>query len=66
MTRRRMIEGSDVTVLYLAAREHGVVEYVEDGGRVVVVVTESGDALRFHLMASAHFITQDHSARLAF
>jgi hypothetical protein len=63
--RRLLTEGSEVTVIYLAAREAGTVEHLEDGGRVAVVVTESGSVLRFQLMASAHYITQDRSARLA-
>jgi hypothetical protein len=63
--RRLLTEGSEVTVIYLAAREGGVVESLEDAGRVAVVVTESGSVLRFQLMASAHYITQDRSARLA-
>ena len=50
--------------MYLAAREHGVVEQLEDGGRVAVVLTDGGDVLRFHLMASVHYTTQDRSARL--
>jgi hypothetical protein len=59
-------EGAEVTVVYLAAREHGVVERVEDDGRGLLVLTDSGSLLRFQLMASAHFITPDRSARLAF
>ena len=64
--RRVLHEGSEVTVLYLAATEDGVVVRVEDGGRAVEVVTENGQALRFQLMASAHYVTQDRSARLRF
>jgi hypothetical protein len=64
--RRVLNEGSEVTVLYLAASEHGVVVRVEDEGRVVVVVTEQGETLRFLLMASAHYVTRDRSARLRF
>ena len=59
-------EGADVTVVYLAAREHGVVERVEDDGRALLVLTDGGTLLRFQLMASAHYITPDRSARLAF
>jgi hypothetical protein len=59
-----LTEGSDVTVVYLAATEHGVVERLEDGGRVALVVTDGGDVLRFVLMASADYITVDRSARL--
>jgi hypothetical protein len=62
--RRVLNEGAEVTVLYLAATEDGVVVGVEDEGRVVVVVTEHGETLRFTLMASAHYVTQDRSARL--
>ena len=61
---RPLTEGSDVTVLYLGAREAGVVERIENGGREVVVVTESDVVLRFHLMATAQFVTRDRSARL--
>ncbi len=64
--RRVLNEGSEVTVLYLAASEDGVVVRVEEEGRVVVVVTEHGETLRFLLMASAHYVTQDRSARLRF
>jgi hypothetical protein len=64
--RRVLDEGSEVTVLYLAATEEGVVVRVEDGGRAVVVVTEQGETLRFLLMASAHYVTQDRAARLRF
>ena len=53
-----------MVVHYLATTETGVVERVEDDGRSLVVVTEHDDVLRFHLMASTHFITADHSARL--
>jgi hypothetical protein len=63
-SRRPLSEGSEVTVLFLAAREPGVVESMEDGGRTAVVLTESGSVLRFQLMASAHYITADRSARL--
>ncbi|MBE2315607.1 hypothetical protein DVA67_006445 [Solirubrobacter sp. CPCC 204708] len=59
-----LTEGSDVTVMYLGATEPGVVERLEDGGRTALVVTESGDVLRFVLMASADYITADRSARL--
>ncbi len=55
-----------MTVLYLAATEDGVVVHVEEGGRAVDVVTENGQTLRFLLMASAHYVTQDRSARLRF
>lgn len=58
-------EGSDVTVVYLGARETGVVERVEDHGRTVIVVTETDTVLEFHLMASAQFVTRDRSARLS-
>ena len=64
--RRLLTEGSDVTVLFLAVTEPGVVERVEDEGRVVVVLTERGELLHFHLMASAHYVTRDRSARLRF
>jgi hypothetical protein len=64
--RRVLNEGSEVTIVYLAATEDGVVVRVEDQGRVVVVVTEHGEILRFVLMASAHYVTQDRSARLRF
>ncbi|MDA0159929.1 hypothetical protein OM076_06630 [Solirubrobacter ginsenosidimutans] len=64
--RRLLTEGTEVTVRYLAVAEHGVVERVEDGGRTVVVVTDRGELLRFHLMASAHYVTRDRAARLQF
>jgi uncharacterized protein YuzE len=64
--RRLLAEGSEVTVLYLSATEHAVVERVEANGQVVVVLTEHGELLRFHLMASAHYVTRDRSARLRF
>ena len=64
--RRLLAEGSEVTVLYLAATEPGVVERVIDNGRLVVVLTERGELLQFHLMASAHYITRDRAARLMF
>ena len=53
-----------MVVHYLGTTEAGVVERVEDDGRTLIVVTEHDDVLRFHLMASTHFITADHSARL--
>jgi hypothetical protein len=59
------VEGSRVNILYLGTTEAGVVEIVEDEGRALVVVTEHDEVLRFHLMASMHYITPDHSARLA-
>lgn len=59
-----LAEGADVTVVWLSTREHGVVERLEDGGRVAIVVTESGEVLRFVLMASADYLTVDRSARL--
>lgn len=62
--RHLLTEGSDVTVVYLATNEQGVVERVDDAGRTVTVVTESGSVLEFHLMASTHFFTRDRSARL--
>jgi hypothetical protein len=62
--RRLLAEGAAVEVLFLAATEAGTVERVEEDGRVVVVVTESGEVLEFHLMASAHYVTHDRSARL--
>lgn len=49
---------------YLAVTERGTVERVEEGGRVVIVISESGAMLEFHLMASTHFVTRDRSARL--
>jgi hypothetical protein len=63
--RRRPAEGDDVTVVFLAVREHGVVETVEDDGRAVTVVTEEGAVLRFRLArGSAHYLAVDGSARL--
>ena len=64
--RRILSEGMEVTVLYLAVSERGVVERVEEDGREVVVLTERDELLRFHLMASAHYVTRDRSARLRF
>jgi hypothetical protein len=61
---RPLTEGSEVTVIYLGATESGVVERIDDGGREVVVVTESDRLLRFHLMATARYVTRDRSARL--
>jgi hypothetical protein len=63
---RALTEGSDVTVIYLGTTEAGVVERIEAGGREVLVVTEAGAVLRFHLMASARYITRDRSARLQY
>jgi hypothetical protein len=62
--RRQPTEGAAVTVVYLAAREAGVIELVEDEGRAVTVVTSDGEVLRFGLAASGHFVTADGSARL--
>jgi hypothetical protein len=61
---RSLTEGSEVTVVYLGASEPGVVERIEAGGREIVVITESDAILRFHLMATARFVTRDRSARL--
>jgi hypothetical protein len=66
VVRRLLTEGAEVTVIYLAVAEPGVVECVEDAGRTVVVLTEHGELLRFHLMASAHYVTRDRAARLQF
>lgn len=54
-----------MVVHYLGTTETGVVERVEDEGRVIVVVTDSECVLEFHLMASAHYFTRDRSARLS-
>ena len=62
---RPYTEGTDVVVHYLGTTETGVVERVEDEGRVIVVVTDSECVLEFHLMASAHYFTRDRSARLS-
>jgi hypothetical protein len=64
MPRRVPAVGAEVTVLYLNAREAGVVEAVEDGGATAVVVTEHGDVLRFRLTATGAFVTPDHTCRL--
>jgi hypothetical protein len=66
LVRRLLTEGVEVTVLYLALAEPGLVERVEDDGRTVVVLTEGGELLRFYLMASAHYVTRDRAARLQF
>jgi hypothetical protein len=63
--RRQLCEGSDVTVHYLGAVETGRIERIEDGGRTMLVVTESDAVLEFHLMASVHYFTRDRAARLA-
>jgi len=57
-------EGADVTVVWLGSTERGVIERLEDEGRVAVVVTGDGEVLRFVLMASADYLTEDRSARL--
>ena len=62
---RAFTEGAPVVVHYLGTTEAGVVERVEDDGRSLIVVTEHDEVLRFQLMASTHFITADHSARLS-
>jgi hypothetical protein len=62
--RRVFAEGSPVIITYLATTERGVVERVEDEGRSLLVITESDELLRFHLMAPAMYITRDRSARL--
>ena len=59
-----LTEGSEVIVTYLASSEAGVVESVDETGRTVVVVTEHGTVLEFHLMASMVFSTRDRSARI--
>jgi hypothetical protein len=64
--RRLLAEGAPVLIHYLATTEAGTVERVEEDGRRVIVVAESGAVLEFHLMASAHFVTRDRSARLGF
>ena len=64
MARPPFDEGAEVTVHYLGAVEAGTVERVEDGGRLLIVVTEADAVLEFHLMASAHYCTLDRSARL--
>ena len=62
---RPYTEGTDVIVHYLGTTETGVVERVEDEGRVIVVVTDSESVLEFHLMASTHYFTRDRSVRLS-
>lgn len=57
-------EGADVTVVWLGTTELGVVEHLEQDGRVAIVVTEAGEVLRFVLMASADYWTVDRSARI--
>ncbi|MDA0183118.1 hypothetical protein OJ997_22605 [Solirubrobacter phytolaccae] len=49
---------------WLGTTEPGVIERLEDEGRVAIVVTEAGEVLRFVLMASADYLTVDRSARL--
>lgn len=63
-TRPLPTVGLPVTLVYLAAREPGVIEAVEEGGRSVTVVTEAGDVVHLRLVASGHFVTADRSARL--
>lgn len=62
---RPYTEGTDVLIHYLGTTETGTVERVEDEGRVIVVVTDTGNVLEFHLMASTHYFTRDRSARLS-
>jgi hypothetical protein len=62
--RQALTEGVEVTVHYLSTSEPGVIERVQDDGESLVVITESGTVLEFHLMASAHYVTRDRSARL--
>jgi hypothetical protein len=64
VARRVPVVGAEVTVVYLNARETGVVEAVEDGGTTAVVVTEHAEVLRFHLTATGAFVTPDHTCRL--
>src|SRR3954453_15134150 len=63
--RRAAGEGAAVTVHYLATVEAGTVERVQDGGRTVIVVTESDAGLEFRLTATAQFWTPDRSAHAA-
>ena len=58
MVRRLPIEGGSATVVHLAEREPAVIESVEDGGRLLVVVTESGRVLRFRLAGNGHFVAE--------
>ena len=62
--RRQPQEGASVTVVWLGAREAGVIERVEDDGRRVVVVTESADVVEFVLGGKGVFVTADNAARL--
>jgi hypothetical protein len=62
--RRLPVEGAEVTVIYLGAREAAVIAAVADEGRTVDVETLSGDRLRLRLNASGWFVTADRSARL--
>ena len=64
MARRLPGVGDEVEVVYLNARERGVVEAVEDAGRTLLVVTEEAQLLRFALSATGAFVTADRSARL--
>ena len=61
---RPFVDGQAVTIAYFAASEPGIVERVADGGRIVVVVTETDQVLEFHLMARVQYFTRDRSARL--
>jgi hypothetical protein len=63
--RKALSEGAEVMVFYLGSTEMGTVERIDDGGRSVLVVTESDAVLEFHLMASAHYFTRDRAARLS-
>jgi hypothetical protein len=48
-----------VTVAFLARRVRGTIESVDDGGRSVVVLIESGELMRFALNAATGYFTTE-------
>lgn len=62
--RQLPVEGAEVTIVYLAVTEAGVIAAVEDAGHTLEVEALSGERLRFRLNATGWFVTADRAARL--
>jgi hypothetical protein len=66
VVRRKPFVGDEVTLVYLAHREPGIVEHVDDDGRAVTVAIESGDLVALRMNATGQFVSGERSCRLVF
>jgi hypothetical protein len=63
------VVGARVSVAFLARRTSGTIEEIHDDGRLLVVVTDEGDLLRFVLSAATGSFAEEGpigGAKLAF